>query len=59
MRGDGVLADLKREIAPLAPRRPISAGWWADSVDTVSAYRNPRFQTIVLGGFAVLTQLNQ
>ena len=54
MGGDAVLTDLKREIAPMVPRRPISAGWWADSVAAVTAYRNPRFQTIVLGGFAVL-----
>ena len=54
MRGDAVLDDLRREIAPLAPRRPISAVWWADSVAAVSAYKNPRFQTIILGGFAGL-----
>lgn len=53
-RGDAVLADLKREIAPMAPRTTIAAAWWEESVAAVAAYRNPRFQTIVLGGFAVL-----
>jgi hypothetical protein len=53
-RGDAVLADVKREIAPMVPGSTIAATWWADSVAAVSAYRNPRFQTIVLGGFAVL-----
>jgi putative ABC transport system permease protein len=28
--------------------------WWSDSIDSLAAYRNPRFQTLVLGAFALL-----
>jgi predicted permease len=49
-----VLADLKRQIAALAPGTPVGAGWWSDALAAMTAYRNPRFQTLVLGSFAGL-----
>lgn len=53
-RSDASLAEIRRRISDLAPGVPISAEWWSDQVSTVGAYRNPRFQTIVLGSFATL-----
>lgn len=54
VRGKDVLADLKRQIAPMAPGTPVTAEWWAEQISALTAYRNPRFQTIVLSGFALL-----
>ncbi len=48
------LAEIKREVAGLAPRTPVTALWWIDSISALTAYRNPRFQTLVLGSFAAL-----
>lgn len=53
-RTAGTLTELRREIAALAPDSPATAVWWSDSIDALAAYRNPRFQTLVLGTFAVL-----
>jgi putative ABC transport system permease protein len=53
-RGPHALADVRREIAALTPGFPVTAVWWADSIDALAAYRNPRFQTLVLGTFATL-----
>jgi putative ABC transport system permease protein len=48
------LADLKREVAAMTPNTPLHAVWWSDSIAGLIAYRNPRFQTLVLGSFAAL-----
>lgn len=53
-RQDVLLADIKRDIAALAPGAPITVEWWSDQIRAVTAYRNPRFQTIVLGSLAAL-----
>jgi predicted permease len=53
-RGPHALAEVRREIAALAPGSPVTGVWWSDSIDALAAYRNPRFQTLVLGTFAVL-----
>ena len=52
--GAATLADIKREIAVLAPGVPVTAQWWTDSLDALPKYRNPRFQTLVLGTFGGL-----
>jgi predicted permease len=52
--GEAVLADMKRQIGPMAPRTPITARWWSETISDVTAYRNPRFQSTVLGAFALL-----
>jgi putative ABC transport system permease protein len=52
--GPHVLAEVRREIAALAPGSPVTGVWWSDAIDTLASYRNPRFQTLVLGAFAVL-----
>ena len=52
--GDEVLADLRRQIAPMAPHTPVTAEWWSERISALSDYRNPRFQTIVLSGFGLL-----
>jgi putative ABC transport system permease protein len=49
-----MLADIRREIGGLAPNTIIRVGWLADSVEAVTEFRNPRFQTIVLGAFGTL-----
>jgi putative ABC transport system permease protein len=56
MRGRtaGTLADIRRELAVLAPDTPVVGVWWADSISSLTAYRTPRFQSLVLGTFAML-----
>lgn len=53
-RGPHTLAQIRREIGALAPDTPVTAVWWSDSIDALTDYRNPRFQTLVLGSFAAL-----
>jgi putative ABC transport system permease protein len=36
---------------------PVAAAWWSDALSGITAYRNPRFQTVVLGSFAGLALL--
>jgi putative ABC transport system permease protein len=53
-RGPHNLDDMRRDIGRLVPRTAVTGVWWSDSIDALTAYRNPRFQTLVLGTFAVL-----
>ena len=53
-RGPRTLAEIRHGIGALAPGTPVTGVWWSDSIDALTAYRNPRFQTLVLGAFAVL-----
>lgn len=53
-RGPGVLVDTRREIGRLAPGTAVTSRWWSDSIDALTAYRNPRFQALVLGTFGAL-----
>lgn len=46
--------ELKQEIGSLAPGIPVLANWWTESIGALAFYRNPRFQTWVLGSFAAL-----
>lgn len=52
--GDAVLADLKRQIALVPPLAPAGTEWWSKWIGLLADYKNPRFQTIVLGGFGLL-----
>jgi ABC-type antimicrobial peptide transport system permease subunit len=49
-----MLAEARREVGLLAPETPVTGVWWSDSIDAQTAYRNPRFQTLVLGTFGAL-----
>lgn len=53
-RQDVALAEIRREITRLAPGTLVTAEWWADTISALPAYRNPRFQTLVLSTFATL-----
>jgi putative ABC transport system permease protein len=53
-RGPRTLEDVRRQIIALTPGTPVSGEWWSDSINAQTEYRNPRFQTMVLGTFAVL-----
>jgi putative ABC transport system permease protein len=53
-RQSGTLDEIRREIGALAPDTPVTGVWWSDSINALAAYRNPRFQTLVLGTFAAL-----
>ncbi len=53
-RSDASLADIRRQISAMNPDVPLVASWWSDTIGGVTGYRNPRFQTIVLGSFAGL-----
>ena len=51
-RNEAVVADIRRTVAPLNPSTGVSAAWWSDTIGNVTAFRNPRFQTIILSSFA-------
>jgi putative ABC transport system permease protein len=53
-RDGAALTETRRQIARLSPRQPVTAAWWADTIDALVPFRNPRFQLLVLGTFAVL-----
>ncbi len=53
-RTPGALVDIRRQISRLAPAVPVTNVWWSDSINALTAYRNPRFQTLVLSTFAIL-----
>jgi ABC-type lipoprotein release transport system permease subunit len=53
-RGAGTLGEMRREIGKLSPGEPVVAAWWADTIDALVPFRNPRFRALVLGIFAVL-----
>jgi predicted permease len=53
-RGPRALEEMRREVGRLAPGTAVTGVWWSDSIDALTAYRNPRFQMLVLGTFAVL-----
>jgi ABC-type antimicrobial peptide transport system permease subunit len=38
----------------VAPESLVNADWWSDAIDETTAFRNPRFQTLVLGSLACL-----
>jgi len=52
--GDAVLADVKQQIAFRSPQAPVVTDWWSNWIAMLGDYRNPRFQTLVLGGFGLL-----
>lgn len=53
-RDEATIAGIKRDIGAITPGVPVSATWWSESISGIADYKNPRFQTIVLGSFAVL-----
>jgi predicted permease len=53
-RSESVLRDLTRISGVVAPHAPTTAAWWSDSIGASTPFRNPRFQTLVLGFFATL-----
>jgi predicted permease len=56
-RKDATVAAIKRGIGAIAYGIPVKAGWWNDSIQAMTVYRNPRFQTLVFGTFAGLALL--
>jgi putative ABC transport system permease protein len=53
-RGEATLLGVRRAVQALTPDEPVTVRWWSDAIAAVTAYRNPRFQTLVLGTFAAL-----
>ncbi|MBO0727134.1 MAG: ABC transporter permease, partial [Blastocatellia bacterium] len=56
-RKESTVAAIKRGIGSIAYGIPVKAEWWSDSIQAMTAYRNPRFQTLVFGTFAGLALL--
>jgi predicted permease len=52
-RREASVAAIKTELRAMSPRAP-DVEWWDDQISLNSAYRDPRFQAIILGGLAVL-----
>jgi putative ABC transport system permease protein len=53
-RNAGSLAAIAADLRPLAADSPPRVEWWADRIAADHAYRDPRFQMIVLGSLAGL-----
>jgi len=53
-RRPSLVVDLRRQAGQFAPGEIVTVNWWTDSIAAISEYRNPRFQTLVLGSFAAL-----
>jgi putative ABC transport system permease protein len=56
-RKEATITAIKRGIGAIAYGIPVKAGWWSDSIQAMTTYRNPRFQTLVFGTFAGLALL--
>jgi ABC-type antimicrobial peptide transport system permease subunit len=56
-RKDATVAAIKRGIGSIAYGVPVKAEWWSDSIQAMTDYLNPRFQTLVFGTFAGLALL--
>ena len=50
VRQDSTLADIRREMSGLVPNTVVTTGWWSDTIDVVTEFRNPRFQTLLALG---------
>ena len=48
------LASLKRDVREAAGTAPATVSWWADEIAMDNAFRDPRFQTMVLSSLAAL-----
>jgi predicted permease len=46
-RGPRALDEMRREIGRLTPDAAVTAVWWADAINALTEYRNPRFQILV------------
>jgi putative ABC transport system permease protein len=53
-RRPSLVVDLRRQVGQFAPGDVVAVDWWADSISAIGEFRNPRFQTLVLGSFAAL-----
>jgi putative ABC transport system permease protein len=53
-RRDAVLGELQRLVASTVPSRVVGVQWWDDAIESITPFRNPRFQALVLGGFGAL-----
>jgi putative ABC transport system permease protein len=47
-RSENLLQQLRQVVRDEVPGARVTATWYADSISSVTAFRNPRFQTIVL-----------
>jgi putative ABC transport system permease protein len=45
---------VRQRVTALVPGVVVTTGWWEDRINALAAYRNPRFQTMVLGAFAAI-----
>lgn len=52
-RRETAVSEITAELRPLSSTAPVVT-WWSDQIGMTSAYRDPRFQTIILGGLAAL-----
>ncbi|HSC27250.1 MAG TPA: FtsX-like permease family protein, partial [Vicinamibacterales bacterium] len=53
-RHGAIAANIRRRVSALLPGTVVTVGWWTDRINALAAYRNPRFQSMVLGCFAAI-----
>jgi putative ABC transport system permease protein len=47
-------AEIRKFVSSLQREMPVSTAWWSESINAMSEYRTPRFQSMVLGTVATL-----
>jgi predicted permease len=53
-RSETMHVEVRRTIAAMAPGSSVTSAWWRDRIASVTAFRNPRFQTLILTSFAAI-----
>jgi hypothetical protein len=56
-RSASIAEAVRQRVLASAPGAVVSVAWWSDRINALAAYRNPRFQSMVLGSFAVIALL--
>lgn len=53
-RNPSIAESVRQLVLAGAPGAVVTVAWWNDRINALAAYRNPRFQSMVLGSFAVI-----
>jgi predicted permease len=54
VRDASIAEAVRQRVLANAPEAVVTVAWWSDRINALAAYRNPRFQSMVLGSFGVI-----